>query len=166
MARLATCLGALALACCAIAGVATANVLEGGASAPPPAVGDGGLTAPAEGGELAGLAQVEDPGADTPGADQPEPSPVEPGPDSGGPESGEPEPGVQPPAPDDRDVDVVVPLPGDPAGEPAPTSISTPTVSLPRTGQDTWAMALIGLSLVAAGGTLRLLTRRARAASA
>ena len=149
-----------------MAGVASANVEEGGASAPEPAGGNGGLTAPAEGGKLAGLAQAEDPEADAPGGvDQP--SPVEPGPDSGAPESGEPEPGVQPPAADDRGVDVVVPLPPDePAGELAPTVLATPTVSLPRTGQDSGVVALIGLSLLAAGGSLRLLSRRARAASA
>ena len=171
MGRLASFLGALALVCCAIAGVASANVEEGGASAPERAGGNGGLTAPAEGGKLAGLAQAEDPeadapGIDTPGAEQPEPSPVEPGPDGGAPGSGEPEPGVQPPAPDDRGVDVVVPLPDEPAGERAPTVLATPIVSLPRTGHDTGVVALIGLSLLAAGGALRLLSRRARAASA
>lgn len=165
MARLATSLGAVALACCAIAGVAYANAADGGASAPQAAGDDGGLTAPAEGVALAGPAQVDDPDADTPDVEQPAPSPVEPGPDSDAPAPGEPEPGGEPPAADDRGVDVVVPLPDEPAAEPAPTALATPTVSLPRTGQDTGVVALLGLSLLAAGGALRLLNRRARAAS-
>jgi LPXTG-motif cell wall-anchored protein len=166
MARLATSLGAVVLACCAIAGVASANVDEGGASAPRAAGDDGGLTAPAEGVALAGPAQADDPDADAPDVDQPAPSPVEPAPDSDAPAPSEPEPGGEPPAADDRGVDVVVPLPGEPAGERSPTSLATPTVALPRTGQDTGVVALIGLSLLAAGGALRLLSRRARAASA
>ena len=148
------------------AATATANAWDGGASAPQPAQPNGGLAAPSGGGTVAGAAQSDPPDAQPP-AGEPTPAPVAPNPDVGTPDGDEtPESGSPPPADDDLGVGIVVPLPGDPTAEQPPAAGTTPVATLPKTGQDTWLLALIALLLLAAGAGARSVSGPARAASA
>lgn len=161
MTRIAACLAALALACGA---GASAHAWDGGASAPHAAESGGGLAAPTSAPlDGAGAAQVGQP---PPAPDLPDPEPP-PAPDPDG--TSEPDrvaPDAEPPAPEDRETGIVVPLPlpDDSAGEPDQSGlVAISSGSLPRTGQDTYLLGAIGLLLLAAGGAVRLVSRRARA---
>lgn len=166
MARLTACLAALALVSSGGATTATAKAWDGGASAPQPAQAGGGLMAPSGGGTVAGAAQADPPEAQPPEGEA-TPEPVGPNPGVGAPDGDEtPELSAPPPADGDLEVDIVVPLPGDPTAEQPPAADTTPVSTLPRTGQDTRLPALIALLLLAAGAGLRGVSGPARAASA
>lgn len=155
---------ALALGCCATATAASA--WDGGASAPRSQGDGGGLAAPPGQAGVANAAQTQGPEGGEPGAGDLPATPVEPGPGAGAPDVDRPGTGPGPRPEDDREVGIVVPLPGDPADDQPPPAAAAPVATLPRTGRDTRLLCLIGLLLMTTGGAVRALSRPARAASA
>jgi hypothetical protein len=152
-------------------GAAGASAQDGGFSAPRADGAEGGAAAPRGHADVAEAAQAGEPSPGAPDAGQQPSVPVDPDPGAGAPDGAEPGSDPEPPADDDRGVDIVVPLPDDPADERQPAVATTPTTpptppTLPRTGYDVRLLALIGLLLLGAGAGARGLSRPARAASA